>query len=135
MKDKNPHIVVGAFIRRSDGRIVLFRSPKWPDLWVPPGGHVEYGEKLENTVKREVFEEAGLSISDISFIRCGEMIPGQGPKTMPHLIYFHYLCSLKDSKITLDNNELTNFKWFLPDEILKSSQSDKRVKDSIKMVL
>ena len=33
--------------------------------WQFPGGHLEYGEPIEDCAKRELFEETGLSIQNI----------------------------------------------------------------------
>jgi len=33
--------------------------------WSVPGGHLEFGEKIEQTAKREMFEETGVRISNI----------------------------------------------------------------------
>lgn len=46
------------------GRVLLQRRTKrdWPG-WTLPGGHVEKGENLIDSVRREVFEETGLVIS------------------------------------------------------------------------
>ena len=38
------------------------------------GGHVEFGESLLETVKREAFEELGIEIGNIRFISCTNMI-------------------------------------------------------------
>ena len=37
------------------------------DLWLPPGGGVEYGETLEMALKREFLEETGLEITPLNF--------------------------------------------------------------------
>ena len=44
------------FLRRSSG------SKTNPGRWEPPGGKVEPGELLDEALRREVFEEAGLHI-------------------------------------------------------------------------
>lgn len=36
-------------------------------LWIPPGGGVEFGETLENALKREFLEETGLDIAPSQF--------------------------------------------------------------------
>ena len=50
----------------SDGKILLSRRPKYmrkfPNAWVLPGGHIEPNESLEDSVRREVFEETGIEI-------------------------------------------------------------------------
>jgi 8-oxo-dGTP diphosphatase len=36
-----------------------------PDTWAFPGGHIDYGETLNNAVRREVEEETGLKLGEI----------------------------------------------------------------------
>lgn len=36
--------------------------------WAFPGGHLELNEAIEDCVKREAFEEAGIAIDNISFV-------------------------------------------------------------------
>ena len=37
-------------------------------LWSKPGGGVEFGEKIEETVKREIKEELGVDVEIIKFL-------------------------------------------------------------------
>lgn len=52
-------------VKDKDGRVLLQMRTKhdWPG-WTLPGGHVEKGENLVQSVIREVKEETGLSISN-----------------------------------------------------------------------
>jgi len=36
--------------------------------WCPPGGHIEWGETFEETARREVMEECGLAVGEVSFL-------------------------------------------------------------------
>ena len=37
------------------------------DLWIPPGGGLEYGDSLEMALKREFLEETGLEVALLQF--------------------------------------------------------------------
>lgn len=57
-----PLVAVDAIVVNGKGEILLLKRKINPfrGLWVVPGGHVEYGETVEEAVIREVLEETGL---------------------------------------------------------------------------
>lgn len=59
-----------AFIIKN-GKILLCRR-KEADYFFFPGGHIEFGEKAEDTLKREMQEEIGMDISNLEFIGTNE---------------------------------------------------------------
>ena len=54
--------------------LVNHRMAPGKALWIPPGGGVEYGETLENALKREFLEETGLEITPSQFAFGSEFI-------------------------------------------------------------
>ncbi len=52
-----------------DGRFLMGRrcNAHGDGTWSLPGGHLEFGESFEETARREVKEETGLSIGEIQF--------------------------------------------------------------------
>lgn len=58
---RRPVIGVAAVARTTDGRYLLIRR-RDTGQWALPGGTVEWGETLRNTLKRELMEEAGTEV-------------------------------------------------------------------------
>ncbi|MFG3450474.1 MULTISPECIES: NUDIX domain-containing protein [unclassified Stenotrophomonas] len=69
MPDSNPlqqpRVGCGAVIQRADGAVLLVKRGRQPEQghWGLPGGKVDWMEKLEDTVVREVLEETGLRVA------------------------------------------------------------------------
>lgn len=59
------------YIRRDDSYLMLYRNKKENDenegKWIGIGGKIEEGESPEQCVRREVFEETGLTLLEYSF--------------------------------------------------------------------
>ncbi len=64
-KQRTPFLTVDAIIE-TEGGIILIKRKNPPSGWAMPGGFVDYGESLEDAVRREAKEETGL---DIKLIR------------------------------------------------------------------
>lgn len=64
MKQKSPALTVDAVLIE-DGSILLVhrKHPPFQGTWALPGGFVEYGEKTEEAMVREMCEETGLHVT------------------------------------------------------------------------
>jgi len=62
-----PQVGVGVIIIRN-GRVLLGerRSSHGAGTWALPGGHLEFGESVEDCARRETEEETGLRLSTIT---------------------------------------------------------------------
>lgn len=63
---KFPRVGVGVIVLK-DGKVLLGKRKHshGDGTWNFPGGHLEFGESLEDCAAREVFEESGISISSV----------------------------------------------------------------------
>lgn len=60
-------VAVTAFVRDETGRILLIRRTD-NDLYAIPGGALEFGETLTQTLRREVMEETGIAVEITSLV-------------------------------------------------------------------
>ncbi|MEM4647593.1 MAG: NUDIX hydrolase, partial [Candidatus Nezhaarchaeales archaeon] len=87
---ERPFVAVDGVVIRNTGSVVLVRRrrPPYEGYWALPGGFVEYGETVEEAVKREVKEETGLDV-DIKGLIGVYSKPDRDPRG--HVISIAYL--------------------------------------------
>jgi 8-oxo-dGTP diphosphatase len=64
-----PQVGLAVIVER-DGKVLLLKrkGSHGEGTWAPPGGHVEFGESLEECAARETLEETGVNIGEVEFI-------------------------------------------------------------------
>ena len=68
MMQKAPSVGVGIIITKGEEVLLLKRkNVHGAGSWSTPGGHLEFGESLEECAIRETKEETGVSITDVKF--------------------------------------------------------------------
>lgn len=75
---QGPFITVDAIIEINDGIILIKRSNP-PFGWALPGGFVDYGESLEDSVRREAEEETGVKLENLKQFHTYSK-PGRDPR-------------------------------------------------------
>ena len=74
-------------------------------------GFAEVGESIEDTVRREVFEETGIKVKNLRFYK-------SQPWSFTDTLLMGFFCELDGSdSITVDYSELSVAKWISRDEI------------------
>lgn len=88
----------------------LGRNPKFPPGYVSAmAGYVEACETLEECAARELYEEVGLSVTDIQYVF-------SQPWPFPSSLMMGFIAEVKDRKLTLDPTEITDAYWVSRDE-------------------
>ncbi|MCJ7522304.1 MAG: NUDIX domain-containing protein [Dehalococcoidia bacterium] len=104
MEVKEIMVAVGAVIRDEGDRVLLVkhrpeREGYWQGKWICPGGKLEFGESIEEGIKREVREETNLDIKLTSPLIPFERIVKSDGQTVLHVIYIDYLAEKRGGKL------------------------------------
>ncbi len=93
-------------------RCLLAHSQRFPmaKMYSTLAGFVEPGESLEEAVAREVFEEAGVRVRDVTY-------HSSQPWPFPSSIMLGFYAVADDPALTVDNEELMDARWFTRDDI------------------
>ena len=111
-----PEPTVGGLIFNPEGKLFLMRSHKWKDSYTVPGGHIELGERIEDTLKREIKEETGLDIYDLEFLLFQEFIFDDSFWQDRHFIFFDFAAKTNSTEVTL-NDEAQDYIWVSLDDV------------------
>jgi NAD+ diphosphatase len=105
----SPAVIV--LIERSDGCCLLGRNRGWDiPMYSTLAGFVEPGETLEDTVRREVFEEVGVRVDNIRYF-------GSQPWPFPNSLMLGFVAEWVEGEITVDGDEVIDAQWFRPDDL------------------
>jgi nucleoside triphosphatase len=113
-----PEPTVGILIFNPKGELLLLQSHKWPGRYVVPGGHVELGERIEQTVIREAKEETGLDVRELRFLCWQEFVYDPSFWKRRHFLFFDYACRAESTEVRL-NDEAEDHLWIEPEKALE----------------
>lgn len=94
-----------------DGRLLLGRQPQYPPgRYSALAGFLEPGESIEAAVARELKEEAGIDVADVSYI-------ASQPWPFPSALMLGCHARALGEELTIDFTELDDARWFTRDEV------------------
>jgi len=94
-----------------DNKILMVRHKKGDEkYWLLPGGRIEYGETMIETLKRELVEETGLEISVGNLMFMSEAIPKDNHR---HIVNIFFEAEIIGGEIKLGDEEILDAVEFI----------------------
>ena len=106
-----------------DGNLLLGRQAMWPKgRFSALAGFMEPGESVEETVAREVFEEAGVRVRDVSYV-------ASQPWPFPSQLMIGCHAHADSAELTIDANEIEEARWFTREDVAEAMAAGARGED------
>jgi NAD+ diphosphatase len=88
-----------------ENKCLLGRSPHFPPgMYSCLAGFIEAGETIEEAVRRETFEESGITLGEVTYV-------ASQPWPMPHSLMIGCFAEALTDTIHFDPNELEDCRW------------------------
>lgn len=101
-----------------DGRVLVGRQRQFPPgMFSALAGFVEPGESLEEAVARELFEEAGIRVSEVAYV-------ASQPWPFPSSLMIGCRAIAEDPRLTLDETEIEAAMWVDRSEVRAALRGD-----------
>ena len=106
----------------TDGdRALLGRQASWPEgRYSTLAGFVDPGESLEEAVVREVAEETGVEVGEVTYF-------GNQPWPFPQSLMVGFFARARSTEIHVDGAELSDARWFTREEMKEQAESGQLV--------
>jgi NAD+ diphosphatase len=98
-------------IKRGDSILLARHSASPAPFFTALAGFLEAGESIEDAIHREVHEEVGLKVRNITYF-------GSQPWPFPHSLMIAYTAEYESGTITVDATEIAEARWFGPGDVL-----------------
>ena len=108
-----PVTAVGAVITNKEGLVLLIQRAKEPELGKlgMPGGFVDPNEAAEIALRREIQEEVGISVGNLTFLMTAPNTYSYHGVALPVLDIFYTVNVLDDQEISHDDSEVSAWMW------------------------
>ena len=114
-----------------DGKALMMRDPRMPDIWDLPGGRLDKGEEVIEGLRREFREELGVEI------KVGEMILTDHfthvREGVEHLLIV-FKATIESDEFTPSKDEVEEVQWLTWEQI-QSSKTFPEYVESVKRAL
>jgi len=121
-----PFVVVAAIIE-IDGKFLLVQEAWGPikGLWNTPAGWLDLGENPIEAAAREAKEETGYDFAPDSLLGVYSSVKAENGE-LKHPIKLAFRGTISGEPASVDGAEITQMKWYLPEEIYAMDRKELR---------
>lgn len=109
---------MNAVIENEKGEILICRMPEdrgaYPGQWAIPGGGIDEGEKMEEALYREIWEETGLKIGEVEAVHFQdaerEKLNKDGSREEVYMVHLVFKAKSLGGKVKI-NEEFDQYAW------------------------
>ncbi|KAM8793194.1 NAD-capped RNA hydrolase NUDT12 [Eudromia elegans] len=113
-------VVIMLVIHPDGNHCLLGRQKRFPPgMFTCLAGFVEPGETIEDAVRREVEEEAGVKVGHVQYVSCQ-------PWPMPSSLMIGCLAVAVSTEIKVDKNEIEDARWFTREQVVDVTMKGNR---------
>ena len=118
-------------LQRPDGSVLLHTKDAYPDgIYRLPGGGIDWGEPVRESLSREVFEETQVTVNDERFLgMLTYQFTGAEPE-VPFVSYVFLVPNVQGEASPADESEgITGFRWVPPQGLSDASETLSALED------
>jgi len=115
-ENKTLRIRVAGILLINDKILLVSHKKKDDVYWLLPGGGVDYGESLDEALKREFSEELNINIDVHDLVLVNDSIEPGGER---HILNMTFVCNKTGGEFLLgDDERLIDFDFFSVEEMM-----------------
>ncbi|MBP9477480.1 MAG: NUDIX hydrolase [Sebaldella sp.] len=117
MENNRPRVRVAGILIEDDRVLLIEHTKNDRSYWLLPGGGVDWGESIEEAIKREFLEETNLTVEIENFLFISETL---APDNTKHVINLYFRVKRISGDMLLgEESILSDLKFFTLEEIEK----------------
>ena len=117
MENNRPRVRVAGILIEDDRVLLIEHTKNDRSYWLLPGGGVDWGESIEEAIKREFLEETNLTVEIENFLFISETL---APDNTKHVINLYFRVNRISGDMLLgEESILSDLKFFTLEEIEK----------------
>ncbi len=120
-----PQYLVPVSVIIKDKKVLLLkrRDPRqdFNDLWEFPGGGVEYGETMEECLKRETYEETGYRVEVVRQLPKFFTAVRNKKDGNYQVFTILFICKIKSGNLKINPSEHSSFGWYTYKEMMRQN--------------